>query len=48
MPLYPRSAMSQGMYPNSLSLYRFHFGHVVESIKELGGASYYLQGNGQV
>jgi hypothetical protein len=30
--------MSQGEYPNSLSFCCFHFGLVVESIKELGGA----------
>jgi hypothetical protein len=39
-PLYPRSAMSQGVYPNSLSFRCFHVGLVVESIKELGGASW--------
>jgi hypothetical protein len=39
MPLYPRSATSQGACPNSLSFHCYHLGFVVESIKELGGAS---------
>jgi hypothetical protein len=40
MPLYPRSATSQGAYPNSLSFHCFHLGFIVEFIKKLGGASF--------
>jgi hypothetical protein len=39
MPLYPRSVASWGVYYNSLSFHCFHLQFVVESIKELGGAS---------
>jgi hypothetical protein len=39
MPLYPRSVTSHGTYPNSSSFHCFHLRLVVESIKELRGAS---------
>jgi len=39
-PLYPQSAMSQGMCPNSLFFRCFRFRLIYESIKELGSASH--------
>jgi hypothetical protein len=35
----PRNVVNQEAYLNSLSFYYFHFGFIVESIKELRGAS---------
>jgi hypothetical protein len=40
MPLYLRSAASQGTYSNSLSFRCFHLGLVVESIREVRGVSH--------
>jgi hypothetical protein len=40
MLFYPQNVVSQGVYPNSLSFRCFHLGFKVESIKELGGASF--------
>jgi hypothetical protein len=42
MPLYPQSAVSQKVCPNSLLLRCFHFKLTFESIKELGNASFWL------
>jgi hypothetical protein len=39
MPLYPQSATSKGVCPNSLFFCRFPFRLTFESIKELGSAS---------
>ncbi len=43
MPLYPRSAMSQGMCLDSLLFRCFHFRFTFEFIKELGNVSFNLE-----
>jgi hypothetical protein len=44
-PLPFQSAASQGTCPDSLLFRYFQFGLTFESIKELGGVSFYMEGD---
>jgi hypothetical protein len=43
MPFYPRNVASQGMRPTPSPFVVFIFRLVVDSIKELGGAFFFLE-----